>query len=244
MNLTSSFIRVAAMQPDKVAVDDGTKRIRFGDLDDDSSRVASFLIDNGIAAGDRVGVFLPNCAEYVVIAFGVWKDGAVLVPFNVAATGGSLRHTVSDSGVRIVFSDAAGAARIRSDCLGLDVVEQMVGVAALGAKEGRFSAHWCYAEALEATPIPFPVTRLDSDNALLMYTSGSTGRPKGVQQTHRNTTTAVQATRDVWDLNENDGAVICTPFFHVGGMQLTTLPILMSGATMHCISQVGCRPVA
>jgi long-chain acyl-CoA synthetase len=65
-----------------------------------------------------------------------------------------------------------------------------------------------------------------------MYTSGSTGTPKGVRQTHRNTVAECEAVIDVFDLGPADHALVCTPLFHVGGLQLMVLPVLLAGGTV------------
>lgn len=237
MNLASSFQRVAAVNPTKVALKDDVSTLTYEELDDQSSRVASFLVDQSIEAGDRVGLYMSNCVQYIVVALGVWKAGAVLVPFNIAIPRAPLRHAVEDSGVRIVFGDSAGLQRFSGDCDGLDVLDALVHVPRPAQNDADASVlfAWSYPEVLEWSVTGNIVPRLDGDNALLMYTSGSTGKPKGVQQTHRNITAVVEATNDAWKFSNADHAVICTPFFHVGGMQLMVLPMLLAGASAYTL---------
>jgi len=65
-----------------------------------------------------------------------------------------------------------------------------------------------------------------------MYTSGSTGTPKGVRQTHRNTTAVCEGTIDAFDFGPDDHVLVGTPLFHVGGLQLLSLPLLLVGGTV------------
>ncbi|OAK56201.1 class I adenylate-forming enzyme family protein [Rhodococcoides kyotonense] len=233
MNLASTFAHVAEERPDKVAFENADGTLTYRELDDLASRVASYLINRGIQPGDRVGIYMGNTARYLVVAFGIWKAGAVLVPFNIAIPRGPLRHAADDSGVRMIFAEAAGIERLAGDLAGLDVVDSLVDVSISGERTEPAVA--TYADVVASAPLSQIVPRMDGDNALLMYTSGSTGKPKGVQQTHRNTTAVIEAEIDAWNLDETERAVICTPFFHVGGMQLTTLPILFSGAFIYCL---------
>lgn len=70
---------------------------------------------------------------------------------------------------------------------------------------------------------------LPGDVALIMYTSGSTGVPKGVRQTHRNITAQVDGVIDLYELTAADHVLNCMPLFHVGGLQLGSLPVLLRG---------------
>ena len=90
--------------------------------------------------------------------------------------------------------------------------------------EGSFAAAIAQAE-----PLVGVVPRLDRDDALLMYTSGSTGVPKGVRQTHRNTAAQVEGVIDLYGITGDDHVLNCMPMFHVGGLQLASLPVLLRG---------------
>ncbi|WP_342661526.1 Long-chain-fatty-acid--CoA ligase (plasmid) [Rhodococcus ruber] len=236
MNIASVFKHVASGRSTKVALQDDDTTLTYAELDDLSARVASFLVAQWAGPGDRVGIHMSNSVEYIVFVLGIWKAGAVLVPFNVSVPRAPLRHAVEDSGVKIVFADSAGAERFIADCEGLDVAQRVVHVRPESDSGlGEVGARWTYADVLAFDALPVIVPRMDAENAVLMYTSGSTGNPKGVQQTHRNIAAVVEATIDVWDLNESDQAVICTPFFHVGGLQLMVLPMLLSGAAVYTL---------
>ncbi|MDV6247465.1 class I adenylate-forming enzyme family protein [Rhodococcus opacus] len=237
MNIATSFQHVASARSTKVALQDDDTTLTYGELDDLSARVASFLVEQSITPGDRVGVYMSNCVQYIVLALGIWKAGAVLVPFNIAIPRAPLRHAVEDSGVRFVFADTGGLDRFTGDCDGLDVVGRVVHVSRTATPSAgeRPAARWSYEDVIASDALSRIVPRMDDENALLMYTSGSTGKPKGVQQTHRNTAAVVAATIDAWGFSEADHAVICTPFFHVGGMQLMVLPMLLSGASAYTL---------
>ncbi|MGB3324233.1 MAG: class I adenylate-forming enzyme family protein [Mycolicibacterium fortuitum] len=234
MNLASVFHHQAAKYPDKLAVADAQTTLTYASLDDQSARVAAFLIAESIRPGDRVAIYMTNCVQYIVVALGIWRAGAVLVPLNTAVPQAPLRHAVDDSGVRMVFADSQTAVRFARDCQGLAAAENLI-VYDRGPTEDPVPARWSYDHTLSAPPASSIHPRLDGDDAIIMYTSGSSGNPKGVRQTHRNVTAYITAITQVWNFSAEDFAVICTPFFHVGGMQLMILPMLLNGASAYTL---------
>lgn len=233
MNLASLFHHRAAQDPGKLAIRDNELALTYGELDELSGRVAAFLIAESIRPGDRVAIYMANCAQYLVVALGIWKAGAVVVPLNTAIPRAPLRHAVIDSGARLAFTDAAGAQRFLRDCDGLPLAASVVHLDRGSAPIG--GARWNFDQVLTNAPVMVIEPRLDDEDAIVMYTSGSSGRPKGVRQTHRNITAYVAAITQVWDFTDDDVAVICTPFFHVGGMQLMALPMLLNGASAYTL---------
>lgn len=236
MNLASVFHHQAVKHPAKLAIRDADMGLSYASLDDQSARVAAFLAGESIAPGDRVAIYMTNCVQYIVLAMGIWKAGAVLVPLNTAVPQAPLRHAVADSGARIVFADYQTAPRFVQECEGFDIANHLV-VCDRGAAEEAVAARWTYEHVLSAPPARAIQPRLDGDDAMIMYTSGSSGSPKGVRQTHRNVTAYVSAITQVWEFCVDDFAVICTPFFHVGGMQLMILPMLLNGASAYTLAR-------
>lgn len=236
MNLASVFHHQAAKHPAKLAIRDAEMGLSYAELDEQSARVSAFLAGESIVPGDRVAIYMSNCVQYIVLALGIWRAGAVLVPLNTAVPQAPLRHAVADSGARIAFADSQTAPRFARDCEGLDIADRIV-VCDRGAADEPVTAQWTYEHVLSVPPAPAVQPRLDGDDAMIMYTSGSSGSPKGVRQTHRNVTAYVSAITQVWDFCADDFAVICTPFFHVGGMQLMILPMLLNGASAFTLAR-------
>lgn len=236
MNLASLFHHRANSDPTKLAIRDSEHALSYAGLDDLSARVAAFLVGESIEPGERVAIHMANCVQYIVVAMGIWKAGAVLVPLNTAVPQGPLRHAVSDSGARMVFADSAGAQRLLRDCQDLQVTDRLV-VLGAGTTDRSFEGRWTYEQVVSVPPAMSIAPRLDDDDAIVMYTSGSSGNPKGVRQTHRNITAYVSAISQVWGFTADEYAVICTPFFHVGGMQLMVLPMLLNGASAYTLNR-------
>ena len=145
---------------------DGSRReLTWGDLQHMANQAAHTLAARGVARGDRVAVVLPPAPETAAVFFGVWKLGAILLSLSLLYGDDAIEHRLSDSGARLVVTDAMSAARFPGG--GYDVL-------VLGA-EG-------FADA--------PADHLACDTAAddpaqLYYTSGTTGMAKGVVHAHR-----------------------------------------------------------
>ncbi|MGW3470693.1 acyl-CoA synthetase [Saccharopolyspora sp. NPDC000995] len=145
------------------------RRVRWGELQDLSSRFASYYSARGVRHGDRVGVLSPTTAESAAALLGVLKIGAIGMPMSTLWSDDSLRYRITDADARLLVIDSATAARGITDA----VVETLL-------LDERGLA------AVRACPTHTDTTdTLADDPALLYYTSGSTGRPKGVLAPHR-----------------------------------------------------------
>ena len=176
MNIATLLRRVAADHAGQVALRLDDREVRYGRLVDTAARFAAHLRADGLVAGQRVGVFLPNSLEYVPALLGVWQAGGVAVPLNYLFPEAALRHAIVDSGATHIVTGTGDAPRLEALLVGEKVTLLTTG------PEGSFDRALARCE-----PSRHVMPRRDADDALIMYTSGSTGVPKGVRQTHRNT---------------------------------------------------------
>jgi long-chain acyl-CoA synthetase len=218
MNIANLLRRAAADHAGQVALRLDDEEIGYGHFTEIGGRFAAYLHAEGMAPGDRVGFFLPNTLEYLTGLLGVWQAGGVGVPLNYMFPEAALRFAITDSGVAHLVVLPGDVARLESLLAGAPVR-----LLTTGAGGG-------FAEAVAAhEPVHTVVPRLDRDDALIMYTSGSTGVPKGVRQTHRNITAQVDGVVDLYEITSADHVLNCMPLFHVGGLQLASLPVLLRG---------------
>src|SRR5437870_4129972 len=145
---------------------DGSYReLAWGELQDLANQAAHVLRAHGVERGDRVAVVLPATPETAAIFFGVWKLGAILLSMSVLYGDDSIRHRLSDSGAKLVVTDAANARRFDDFSTQLVVVDE-------GTLASATSEHVCAATSAD-------------DPAQLYYTSGTTGLAKGIVHAHR-----------------------------------------------------------
>ena len=216
MNIANLLRRAAADHAGQIALRMEDEEIGYGHFAETAGRFAAYLHAEGLAPGDRVGFFLPNTLEYLTGLLGVWQAGGVGVPLNHMFPEAALRHAITDSGVTHLVVLPGDVARLKD--LGVGATLLTTG------PDGGFAAAVAAHE-----PVHTVVPRLDRDDALIMYTSGSTGVPKGVRQTHRNITAQVDGVIDLYELTSADHVLNCMPLFHVGGLQLASLPVLLRG---------------
>lgn len=216
MNIANLLRRAAADHAGRVALRLDDEEIGYAHLAETGGRFAAYLLAEGLRPGERVGFYLPNTLEYLTGLLGVWQAGGVGVPLNYMFPDAALGHAITDSGVTHMVVPPGDVARLE----GLGVRARLLTTGPGGGFAAAVAAH---------EPAHHVVTRLDRDDALIMYTSGSTGVPKGVRQTHRNTTAHVEGVIDLYQLTSADHVLNCMPLFHVGGLQLASLPVLLRG---------------
>ncbi len=242
--------RVAAAHPDSDAVVDVPtgRRWTYADLDADTDAVALGLLAAGIEAGDRVGIWAPNCAEWVLLQYGTAKIGAILVNINPAYRSHELGYVLRQAGVRLLVSaesfKTSDYRAMVNEVLGdLDELEQVI---YLGSAEwdslisaGATAAGTAAAgTAVSATPagggagdLTRRAASLSFDDPInIQYTSGTTGFPKGATLSHHNILNNGLFIGDGCRYTPADRVCIPVPFYHCFGMVLGNLACTTHGA--------------
>src|SRR5271166_5426856 len=89
---------------DRVAVRVGDASMTYRELDEASARVAGLLRERGLKPGDRVGIMLPNVAEFPVVYYGVLRAGGIAVPMNPLLKAREVAYYLGDSGAGLIFA--------------------------------------------------------------------------------------------------------------------------------------------
>ncbi|HOX46734.1 MAG TPA: long-chain fatty acid--CoA ligase [Myxococcota bacterium] len=225
-NWLAKWKTLVGSKPAVVELETG-RSLTYAALDERADRLAHALQDGfGVGPGERVAVLAQNRLEQVELYFAVAKLGAVLVPVNWRLTPPEVGYVLADSAPRVMFFGRelqAGVQALvdaglwRGPLVDLDDPGPQGYAARLGAAA--------------ATPVEREGV-LESTPLMLLYTSGTTGRPKGAVLTHGSITWNAINTATGWDLHQADVTLTHTPFFHTGGWNVLTLPLLHRGGTV------------
>ena len=218
MNLATAFVQSAEKNSTKPALFYGEAEFSHADILGQSLAVATHLREKlCVKPGDRVGIWLKNCPEFVFSLFGILLADAVVVPINNFLKPDEVDYIIADAGINILISDS----------------EMSEGLAALKAKRPELEV-FIVAESIaeQTTHRPSPIAhRLFSDLAVIIYTSGTTGRPKGAMLSHGNLLHNVESCRQVLQIVEHDRLAVILPLFHSFMLTVgTLLPLLVGGS--------------
>jgi len=186
------------------------ERYTYRQMDLLSNRFANALIKLGIQKGDRVALYLPNCPEFIIAYFGIFKAGAAVVPVSPIYTAREITYQFSDTNARAVVTVSLLAANVDKSQL-----RQLEHVILLDAPEGSLS----FKGLLEGASEDRPQMDVDIKNDIVMipYTSGTTGVPKGVPHTHYHYTWNLREACRHMDFDAQEVCCTITPMFHVTG---------------------------
>jgi long-chain acyl-CoA synthetase len=234
--------RTVRLHRHRVAVLCGDASVSFGELHERACRLGNALAARGLLPGDRVGVLLPNRAEYAEIDIGLAQAGFVRVSLNTRATPHQQCEVLDDAEARALIYDGALA---DAAAVVLDGVPS-IGVAICVGDEPDGGAEEYETALAHASPAPPDADPAPDDLYCLFYTSGTTGRPKGVMLEHgAYHAVALNLLLEFGPVRPGERIVLTQPLSHGGGFFL--LPWLISGATcivMERFDPVGCLELA
>ncbi|MDR5835241.1 AMP-binding protein [Caballeronia sp. LZ034LL] len=241
--------------PDRPAVVFREQGIRWTwrQFADEVDALASGLLALGIEAGDRVGIWSPNRAEWLLTQFATARMGAVLVNINPAYRLAELEYALNKVSCKAIIaaeqfktskylemleSLAPELAHAEPNALRAQKLPELRAVIRMGEasspgmlnfadvmRQGREQRDGAQLDALEAA--------FNSDEPInIQFTSGTTGNPKGATLTHRNIVNNARYIAMAMRLTEQDSLCIPVPLYHCFGMVLAVLACVSTGCAM------------
>jgi len=211
----------ARLGPDRPFVRFKERAFTYGEFDYRTDELAAGMAELGVAPGDVVSVFLPNCLEFLEAWWAILKAGCVLGPVNPAYTGPEAGYVIGHSEAVAVVTDARGASVLATEREQLGDLRHVISIddggdLRLGDLAGRGKG------------APSVGRELD-DLAAILYTSGTTGKPKGAMLTHRNELVNATMGAELVPLGSGERVGMLLPLFHANAQVVTCLIPIMIG---------------
>jgi HIP---CoA ligase len=197
---------------DAEAVVDAPLRLTFVELVERIRCAAGAFAELGVEKGDRIAIWAPNSAEWIIAAFGLLTAGGVLVPVNT-------RFKTEEAG-DVIARSGAKAVLVLKGFLDQDYTAPP-GIPVIDLKSDFLSSGSPFERAVRGT-----------DTSDIIFTSGTTGRPKGAMMHHQQTLRMYEEWATLADLREGDRYLQINPYFHTFGLKAGLVTSFLRGATM------------
>ena len=233
--------RISARFPDSDALVSCHQGIRYTyrELHREVEIAARGLMSLGVKRGDRVGVWSPNCAEWLIAQYALAKAGAIMVNVNPAYRLRELEHALTQSGVSVLIS-ARGfrsvnyAAMIEELAPSLPALKIVVYI---GPHRQGNALNWedlrTSADAVPASDLRAREDSLQFDDPVsIQYTSGTTGTPKGATLSHHNILNNGFFSGERLQYSSGDRICLPVPFYHCFGCVLGSMAALTHGSAI------------
>jgi fatty-acyl-CoA synthase len=230
-----NLARTVARYPDREAlvVPYQEVRLTYAEFAVEVDRVARGLLALGVTQGDRIGIWSPNNAEWVLVQYATARIGAILVNINPAYRTSELEYALNQSECRLLIS----APKFLSSDYRRMVNEVAPAVPALERTLYLESEDWdqllAGADSVPQADLEAAAAALNPDDPInIQYTSGTTGFPKGATLSHVNILNNGFFTGEMCRYTPEDRVCVPVPFYHCFGMVLGNLACTTHGATI------------
>lgn len=188
------------------------REISWGQFDKKANRFANLLLSRGIKRGQKVGILLMNCLEWLPIYFGVLKAGAIVVPMNFRYSSDEIAYCLDLADVEVLVFGPEFIGRLESI---LPSLERMRAVFYVGKQVPSFAES--YLELVNyCAPSAPPVCMAEDDNAAIYFSSGTTGFPKAILHNHRALVHSCLTEQKHHGQTREDVFLCIPPLYHTG----------------------------
>jgi fatty-acyl-CoA synthase len=230
-----NLARAVAAWPDREALVDvpSGRRWTYAEFAADAERLACALLADGVAKGDRVGIWAVNCPEWVLVQYATARIGAIMVNINPAYRTHEVEYVLNQAGISLLFASLshkgsdyrAMVGEVRGNC------PQLRETVFIG--DPGWDAFTARGASLPAGELAARERQLSCDDPInIQYTSGTTGFPKGATLSHHNILNNGYFVGELIAYSEQDRVCIPVPFYHCFGMVMANLAITSHGACM------------
>lgn len=221
--LNDWLVKRSQFTPQKTALVDAEsgERITYREFNARVTALAAYLRNKGIGKGDRVAILDYNSIFCLALLFALPRLEAVLLPLNYRLSPAELKGTLDDASPALLFYGAEWVSTVE------DLKDSGIAVQTAPAAGVDLSLTGEAHGALDKSELHID----PEDPWMLLYTGGTTGRSKGAVLSYRMVTWNAVNTAISWGLSPDDVVVMAMPFFHTGGLNVFTLPLIHLGGT-------------
>ena len=229
MDTIPAVLRAAvADAPDREAVVTSEVRLTYAELLDRVQTFSRAAVAHGIGPGDRVALWVPNTADWIIAGLGLTGIGAILVPVNTRFKGEEARYLLDKTQASALLVDDAFVGGL----LGADPLEALGNPELLVLRTSDLSGFLARADEVPLDVVEKAADAVaEGDACDLIFTSGTTGRPKGAISTHSQSIRVFRAWCETTGFREGERMLIVAPFFHTFGYKAGLLACLLRRAT-------------
>ncbi|MDV6247047.1 class I adenylate-forming enzyme family protein [Rhodococcus opacus] len=224
-------LHIGRTQPDKIALYDGSRTLTYGQLEKCVDDLARSIKAAGVAKGEVVAVYLPNCIDYIVLVLAVARVGAIFSPLNPRFKEYEINKILIRAQPSLIFTTQERAGTVLAASQIADDYGSRPRIISIDGTDN----YTTFLASVDDAPHALSARGLpavdDSDYFSLMFTSGTTGNPKGVLATHRARMLWVVNAAIQYGLNEDDVYLGAMPQIHSAGLTFTLIHLYV-GATV------------
>jgi len=188
------------------------KELTWSGFEERANQFANLLIERGIKAGDKIGILLVNCIEWLPAYFGVLKTGAIVVPLNFRYSSVEIKYALDLADVSVLVFGHEFIDRIQSILDGIPKVNSLLYI---GHDCPEFAEDYEDAVTGHSKEAP-PVKLNDEDDAAIYFSSGTTGFPKAILHRHKALVRSCEVEQNHHSQTEDDIFLCIPPLYHTG----------------------------
>lgn len=226
------------------------REITWKVFDEKANRFANLLLERGVQKGDKVGILLMNCLEWLPIYFGILKAGALAVPLNFRYTSDEIKYCLDLAEVDVLMFGPEFIGRIEE--IADEIIKNRL-LFYVGEGCPSFAEHYDSLVANCASSAP-EIKLLDSDDAAIYFSSGTTGFPKAILHNHESLVHSAKVEQNHHGQTKDDIFLCIPPLYHTGakmhwfgslysGGKAVLLKGIKPKAILDAVSDEGCTIV-
>lgn len=237
--IDSLLRRQSAKYAEQPFLEDRSRSYTYAEIDQMSSSVAAALVELGLSPGDRLGILLPNVAEFVISLFAAARAGLLLVPINLRRSPSEVlaRLTRTTPKALITFSDPKLFKDVDHLAMLLELRPDLPELEHIFSTEGESPNVRPWAELLSDESFEDRTRNSPDSAAAIVHTLGSSGEPRGAVLTHAGMVRNAADISAALGCQSKDVILGAVPFSNAFGLTPTILATAAAGASLICMKK-------